>query len=491
MSRSLWEVLGPQVKAMLAPSVFAEGATSEQAATLAGLDRRSLEAIQRLTAGVCQATADAASEVSAHQVRMRTLADELGEIDLSHAGSVAAVVQKLLAANAQLQERLKRTEQAIESHQEALHSTLRAAQTDALTGLQNRRVLETCLKKALREHRRGRPPVTLLMFDLDHFKSLNDTHGHMAGDAALRHVAEILRRQAASARLVARYGGEEFAVLLACRAADAAAQAEALRLAICQTPFFVEGAPVPLTASGGLAEQRADDSPTGWIERADKALYAAKRHGRNCMFWIGEDGTPQLVCPASGSTGEEKHMHAAEKPSPRVAEADLAPDAFADATFPDQVARRIAEWKRGGPTLTVVLARVVAGGASPQPAAPSPVQMRSLTSTASRQTRAMDVLTRWQHDGLALLLPGMGRREASGWVGRWLRSLPMEHGDLAGCSLRIGIAEGLEGNDACRVLERAWLAVQASQEDAAGRVFVHDGVRARPLPIPLRSAASR
>lgn len=494
MNPSLWEIIRRQAKGVLARSAAAEQGVPEQAGTRQIFVSDSLEAIQRLVAGVCHATADAASEVSAHQSRVRTLADELAAVGMANSAAVALVVEKLLAANAELQERLARTEQAIESQQRELNATVQAARTDALTGLANRRVLEARLKRALHEHEQGRPPATLLMLDLDHFKSLNDTYGHMAGDAALRHVGDILRRRAGAARLVARYGGEEFAVLFACPVAETVAQAEALRQAIGQAAFQFEGKTIPLTASGGLAEQLAGDSATRWIERADKALYAAKRHGRNCAFQVCADEAPKLVGPTAGPALQSDQVEEPEK-SPHVAEAELTSEAFADATFPEQVARRIAEWRRGGATLTVVLARVVAGGDARQAALPTPAQMRVVHSTAQRQTRTMDVLTRWQQDGLALLLPGMGGREARGLVGRWLRALPealpTEDGGQAPWSLRVGIAEGLEGNDARRVLERAWLAVQASLQDPAGRMFLHDGVRARPLPVPARPPARR
>jgi diguanylate cyclase (GGDEF)-like protein len=455
----------------------------------------SLDAIQRLLDGVCQAAADAASEVNWHQSRVQTLADELAGVGPADSLAVAAVVRKLLHVNAELQQRLERTEKEIESHQRELNATVQAAQTDALTGLANRRVLEARLKRALHEHELGRPPATLFMLDLDHFKSLNDTYGHMTGDAALRHVGEILRRQAGGAQLVARYGGEEFAVLLAGPAAEAAAQAEMLRQAIGQVPFVVEGKSVPLTASGGLAEQLAGDALTQWIERADKALYAAKRSGRNCTFRTCQDGTLELVRPRAATVTQPSPAEEPGEKSLRAAQAELTPEAFADSTFPDQIARRIAEWRRGGATLTVVLARVVTGTNTRQLAAPSPAQMRAVYSIVQRQVRAMDVLTRWQHDGLALLLPGMGGREACRVFSRWLRELPEALPAEDGCdtpwSLRVGIAEGLEGNDARRVLERAWLGVHASLQDPAERVFLHDGVRARPLASPARPAARR
>ena len=499
MNRSSWEPIRHLAKAGLAGATSAgqaaDGFDQTTSEVPDGSSARSLESVQRLVAGVCQATAAAACEVSAHQSCVQTLADELGTAGLVDPAIVAVVVQKLLRANAELQQRLAQTERAIESHQRELNVTVRAVRTDALTGLANRRVLEARLQRALREHVQGGGPATLLMLDLDHFKSLNDTYGHMAGDAALRQVGQVLHRHAGAGQLAARYGGEEFAVVFSRPLAEAAPQAEAIRQAIAQTAFSFEGTPIRLTASGGLAELVAGDSPTAWIERADKALYAAKRHGRNCTFQISAEGVVERVRGAAVQAPQEEP---AEEPGERglkAAAAELAPDAFADTTFPEQIARRVAEWRRGGATLTVVLVRVVANADGQQLAAPTPAQMRAICTVAQRQIRAMDILTRWQHDGLALLLPGMGGREARGLVARWLRALPpalaVDDGRPMPLGLRVGIAEGLEGNDARRVLERAWLAVQASLHDPEGRIFLHDGVRARPLPSLTLRASSR
>jgi diguanylate cyclase len=499
MNQSPREVIRHLAKAGLTGATSAgqaaDGSDQTTPNVSGGSSARSLESLQRLVAGVCQATADAACEVSAHQSRVQTLADELGTVGLADPAIVAVVVQKLLQANAELQQRLAHTERAIESHQRELKATVRAAQTDALTGLVNRRVLEARLQRALREHEQGGGPATLLMLDLDHFKSLNDTYGHMAGDAALRQVAQVLQRHAGAGQLAARYGGEEFAVLFSRPLAEAAPQAEAIRQAIGQSAFSFNGTPIPLTASGGLAELVAGDSPTAWIERADKALYAAKRSGRNCTFQISAEGVVERVRGAAVQAPQEEQAEESGERGLKAAAAELAPDAFADTTFPEQIARRIAEWRRGGATLTVVLLRVVAHADGQQLAAPTPAQMRAICAVAQRQIRAMDVLTRWQSDGLALLLPGMGGREARGLMARLVPALPEalagEDGRPMPVGLRAGIAEGLEGNDARRVLERAWLAVQASLHDPEGRIFLHDGVRARPLPNLTLRASSR
>lgn len=495
MNLSLWGILWPQAQASLSRfgSKRQSPVHSGQPASLRDRPDASLETVQRLVAGLCQATQDAAEEVRTHRTRVSALSDELDAASMQNPVVLAALVRKLLEVNTQLAERLSRAEQTIQAHHRELHTTTQAARTDALTGLSNRRVLEAYLKRALRQSERGQPSATLFLLDLDHFKALNDRYGHMAGDEVLRQVAQTLRRHAKGALLVARYGGEEFAILYPGSSEQVAERAEALRQAIGQAPLKLDGEPFRVTASGGLAEAAGSDSVTQWIERADQALYAAKRQGRNRAFQYRPDGTlhplGSNVMPGCGERGEEVSDRGLQG-----AEADLTSEAFADPTFPEQIARRIAEWRRGGPTLTVVLFRWT-GGHPLASATPSPEQMRKVFDLAKSRLRAMDVLTRWQQDGLALLLPGMEAREARKLVWRLIQAL----GGIRGADgntpssggLRAGIAEGLEGNDARRVLERAWLAVMASLHDPEGRAWVHDGVRTRPLTATVRPGTLR
>ena len=159
------------------------------------------------------------------------------------------------------------------------------ASHDALTGLRNRRALMEVLThdcgRAAREH----TPMALVMIDLDHFKRVNDTHGHGAGDDVLR---EASRRMSACLRpydVLARFGGEEFMLVLpACQPAEAIQVAERLRIALHDAPFPLEGAKaIQVTCSAGIAtcSGGANIDTNAFIEAADVALYRAKSGGRN------------------------------------------------------------------------------------------------------------------------------------------------------------------------------------------------------------------
>ncbi len=180
-----------------------------------------------------------------------------------------------------------------------LAKTLRVeASVDPLTGLANRRSFDTALARELASAGAGEGPLSLLLLDLDHFKKLNDTLGHNAGDACLCRVAEVLRRASRrGTELASRYGGEEFALLLpGTDAASAQRTAEALREAIARLTDAGEDGAVPVTASIGIATLESGRSldPGLFVASADISLYEAKRAGRNCVHAARQTSPPRL-----------------------------------------------------------------------------------------------------------------------------------------------------------------------------------------------------
>jgi two-component system, cell cycle response regulator len=156
------------------------------------------------------------------------------------------------------------------------------ALTDSLTGLYNRRGLEG--RSEAIHFRPGSPQLAQvwIMADIDHFKRVNDTYGHEAGDEVLKAVAEALRATARGADVVARFGGEEFVLVLPDTSAEVAVRiAERLRLAIEALSTEIGGEIIRVTASFGIAQRTAQESLPEVLERADAALYSSKREGRN------------------------------------------------------------------------------------------------------------------------------------------------------------------------------------------------------------------
>ena len=164
--------------------------------------------------------------------------------------------------------------------------TEKLATTDGLTGLLNRRTLNAQLQARLREAQRYQRPVAFLLLDVDHFKKVNDTHGHPAGDAVLQGVARVAQKQARETDLVARYGGEEIALVLPeTDLRGALAIAERVRAACAAQPHATAQGAVSVTLSIGVSAWEPGDNarltPEELLERADKALYRAKQGGRN------------------------------------------------------------------------------------------------------------------------------------------------------------------------------------------------------------------
>ncbi|MCA9260515.1 MAG: GGDEF domain-containing protein, partial [Planctomycetales bacterium] len=136
-------------------------------------------------------------------------------------------------------------------------------------------------------HQQAGRPCSLIMTDIDHFKSINDTYGHQAGDEAIITVAGLLKGMCRNGDLVARYGGEEFAVLCAdCTNADGARRAEQIRRKLSETVHSYLGNK-RITASFGVTELQAGDSPETMLRRADRALLQAKEQGRNQVVQLG------------------------------------------------------------------------------------------------------------------------------------------------------------------------------------------------------------
>jgi diguanylate cyclase (GGDEF)-like protein len=156
------------------------------------------------------------------------------------------------------------------------------ARRDRLTGLLNRRAYDEAIADALARRQRLNEDVSILLLDIDHFKHINDTHGHAAGDEVLRAIAATITAQVRQIDKVCRIGGEEFVVILHdTNRSAAAAMAERIRGAIEHSPASVGAKAIAVTVSIGVANAEDDGDAAKLLERADAALYDAKQGGRN------------------------------------------------------------------------------------------------------------------------------------------------------------------------------------------------------------------
>lgn len=171
---------------------------------------------------------------------------------------------------------------------ESVNNTMALAVTDELTGLYNRRYFDRHLNVMLNKAQEQDRDVALMILDIDHFKAVNDNHGHDAGDAVLREFAARLKRNIRGVDLACRFGGEEFVVLMPdTDTGQAEAVAERVRQAIAEKPFEIGAArALSVTVSAGVSlNETHADTPESLIKRADVALYRAKREGRNRVIF--------------------------------------------------------------------------------------------------------------------------------------------------------------------------------------------------------------
>ncbi|HEY2134800.1 MAG TPA: GGDEF domain-containing protein [Xanthobacteraceae bacterium] len=234
---------------------------------------------------------DAASgSVNRHDASLADVTTKLGRATDREAvrGILESLVQTandMKRDNRTLEERLKSSRQEITQLQQNLDTVRTESMTDPLTTLTNRKYFDEALAKAIADAAMSAEPASLMLTDIDHFKTFNDTYGHLTGDQVLRLVALTLKQNVKGQDIAARYGGEEFAVVLPRTAVrEATTVADQIRRAVMGKELMKRSTGEHLgrvTLSIGVATCRRGDTVQSLIERADRCLYAAKRNGRN------------------------------------------------------------------------------------------------------------------------------------------------------------------------------------------------------------------
>ena len=216
----------------------------------------------------------------------------------------------------ELQVRLRAGKRIIDLQNELLKAQeeLRErASKDLLTMLPNRSAIAAALDKEVARSHRDNRSVGVILLDIDHFKRINDTYGHFAGDAVLRETAARLRSNMRQYDQVGRYGGEEFLVVLPnCDLEQAAHQAERLRIRLHEKPIRVDGVELSVSASFGVTiSEPPESNPELFVRIADEALYKAKAQGRNCVssltFAESSAGRSEPEDPTLGSWYTHRH----------------------------------------------------------------------------------------------------------------------------------------------------------------------------------------
>jgi len=248
--------------------------------TLMAKFEASLEEFGHTTSTARSATNDFNSALETH-------VDELEQV--SKAGMViselATIAKVMLQRTREIEQKMSRSEMQTRALQSNLEEARRKAELDHLTGLPNRRAFENMLEKEIEAASMARAPLSIAFCDIDHFKQINDAHGHEAGDRVLKEVAQTLARIANEHCYVSRHGGEEFAVLFRGKMIDEAVEElDAIREALSERRMVNRATQVPfgrITFSAGIADVMAYTNHRAALRAADNALYAAKHAGRN------------------------------------------------------------------------------------------------------------------------------------------------------------------------------------------------------------------
>ena len=252
--------------------------TAESRQAVDSLNREVLDEVARIST-----EAEAATDLAP----LRALVANRLEAVASRVREFRAHQESRFVAHAARIERMRTRIIELEKETVELHRGLAAerrhARTDVLTGVANRAALDERLLEEIERRKRFSTPVSLLVWDIDHFKKINDEYGHRSGDAVLREVARSLAARKRATDHLARFGGEEFVMLLVGTAlGEAQRVAESLREAVSAMKFGFRGTPVRVTVSCGITELKDTDDPQSVFDRADAALYRAKESGRNC-----------------------------------------------------------------------------------------------------------------------------------------------------------------------------------------------------------------
>jgi diguanylate cyclase len=218
------------------------------------------------------------------------------------------MVGDMMETNRSLQLRLENTEKKLETQTGQLASYLKEARTDGLTGLPNRKSFDKAIDDLYNQWQKQQQAFCIGLIDIDHFKRINDTYGHPAGDAVLKHLAQTLQSELAEVICVARYGGEEFGILMLSTLEESANLLDRLRAAVSKIQVEHDGKFIDITLSGGMAQILPGERIGQLVRRSDEALYASKLGGRNRIH-LHDGSLCRLVTkvvsgPAAGSEAQ-------------------------------------------------------------------------------------------------------------------------------------------------------------------------------------------
>ncbi len=312
------------------------------------------EELHELIQGVSKVTHGVQADMSQYREVMDLAQQHLREVQEGSQPadtSTVDLLSRMTDANELLQRRIRHAEGMLARQSAQVAEFMTEARTDALTHVPNRRAFDDEFNRRMAEWRRNSTRFLLVLIDVDHFKRLNDTHGHAAGDAVLRQLASTLQQATRETDLVARYGGEEFVLLLPAGAMGYSTDCgPRICQAVAATKYRFEDQTLAVTVSCGVAEPRDKETPLALLQRADAALYAAKQAGRNrSYFHDGQGCVPLGDHPVVGGNATQEAAPKPPSPSTRPSsvrgsrDENLSESAAEFTQVCDDLRRRLAE----------------------------------------------------------------------------------------------------------------------------------------------------
>lgn len=350
--------------------------------------------------------------------------------------------------------------------------------SDALTGVANRRAFDYEMNRRMAEWNRQRQPLSLLLLDIDHFKRLNDTYGHQAGDRVIHDVAQLLAVTCRETDLVARYGGEEFAVVMPhTSCSEAMKMAERVRCSVEAARFEVGGLSIKTSVSVGVGQLQRNEKVDGLIARVDTALYSSKQAGRNCSHVHDGHHCEPFGAQTIGGFSSCNHSERSSRPvSANLGHTDSITGLPNKCVFIDELRRRLSETRRYQGQMSLMLVQV------------DPMDESEGLQTEEVQTivaehiryivRDSDLVASFGEDLFAVMMPSTGKQAAFTPAVRLRRRVADCRNNVCQdlptqLTVSIGLTEYVQEDTVATILERADFALDNGRTTGGNRISVY------------------
>lgn len=466
-----------------------------------------------------------AADVTAHNEFVEAINGRLSEPEAEKPETIRSAINELISANQRMQDQLNEARRCIADQTEMIDETALKARTDTLTGLANRGALNEFLQTCLEAIQPGEC-AGLLLLDIDHFKSFNDTYGKATGDAVLSAFARNIRKSCNVECFAARYGGDEFAVILTGRdTSSLVRKAAVLRKAVSEQIIHHENLQLRLPTSASLCMLAPGDSLPAACDRCDEGLSRSKKAGRNQGHWYNGTGWQQLpddLADASGNRSKTRDARQLLRAAADGAQPDdqAPPDrnrlaqAFAEAsqeftrafhgeaakkplgdvldlaTFMNRTSVYFEQLRRADLPATGMLVEaqwnVQLDGAS------SKASWTSMLGLIQSQLRGIDVVCVYRANTACIFLPGCSIEAATERASRIQMLLENSRSDWQPAEhcpdrLAISIGQALAEEETTEFLERIESALEEAQQGSRFEIAIHDGEHSRFITTAVQT----